>query len=123
MTACKSISTQILIEGLLVPTWIGHRQPERNEQQNILVNITCELRFPSVPSEKLAGSVDYGPIVNTIKTIAGERKRRLIETFAEEIAEICFENTNVLRATISVRKPHKLPQVAAVGCTRIFERE
>lgn len=123
MAQFKSISTKVIIEGLLVPTWIGLHQPERSEQQNILIDVSCLLREPGVPGEKLARSVDYVPIVRAIKAIASERKRRLIETFAHEIAEICFESGNVESVTVSIRKPHKIPQVSAVGVTRVFERD
>ena len=123
MPQFRSISTTVLIEDLLVPTWIGLHQPERNEQQNVRIDVYCELKKPNVPNEKLAQSVDYVPIVSAVKRIAAEQKRRLIETFAEEIAAICFENDNVARVTVSVQKPHKIPQVSAVGTTRVFERE
>lgn len=117
-----STHTVVLIEDFHLETFIGELEPERNQPQVVSVSIACSLRKPDVPDDNLANSFDYVPIVEEVRTRAVRHKRRLIETFAEEIAEICFANSLVKATTVSVRKPHKFPAISAVGTQRTFER-
>lgn len=117
-----STHTTVLVEDLRLEAFVGQHAPEREQTQVVSVGITCTLIDPDVKDDDLDTSFDYVPIVEEVKALALSRKRRLIETLAEEIAEACFANVRVATVVVSVRKPHKLPAVAAVGIERTFER-
>ncbi|HWU24402.1 MAG TPA: dihydroneopterin aldolase [Candidatus Paceibacterota bacterium] len=117
-----STSTTVMVEDFRVEAFVGQHAPEREQLQVVSVSIICTLINPAVINDELENSFDYVPIVEEVKALAVSRKRRLIETFAEEIAKACFAYPHVKSAVVSIRKPHKLPSVAAVGIERTFER-
>ncbi len=118
----RSTQTTVHIEDLRIEAYVGHGAPERSQPQVVSITIAATLGNPVVPNDELGESFDYVPIVREIKELAMARPRKLIETFAEEIAEVCLANARVQSVVVSVRKPHKLPAVAAVGVERTFER-
>lgn len=114
--------TRVFVEDLKIEAYVGHLAPERDQLQTVSIDISCIIQNPEVPDDELLNTFDYIPLVEEIRGIALSRKRRLIETFAEEIAELCFVHAHVQNVVVSIRKPNKLPGVAAVGTQRTFER-
>jgi dihydroneopterin aldolase len=110
--------TTVLVEGFRLQARIGHDK----KKQTVSVGFSCSLNKPNVPNDLLSHTFDYYPIIKKIKTIAQSKSRHLIETFAQEIAELCFENVLVEDVVVSVRKVRKIENVAAVGVTRTFKR-
>lgn len=119
----RAVQTTVCIHGLQVTAYVGLANVERRQSQTVLVDVMCELASPDITKDEMTCSVNYAPIAQRIREIAKENTRKLIETFADEIAEVCFEYALVSRVTVSVRKPYKLQGSEAVGVTRIFERE
>lgn len=117
-----STHTTVHVDDLRLEAFVGQHAPERDQLQVVSISITCALENPNVPGDELENSFDYVPIVEEAKRLAVNKKRRLIETFAEEIASVCFTSARVKTVVVSVRKPHKLPAVTAVGIERTFER-
>jgi 7,8-dihydroneopterin aldolase/epimerase/oxygenase len=116
------IQTTVQIEGLEIPAHVGLNAPERDVLQTIVIDITCTLRSPAVPNDDLSQSADYVPIVAAVRELVTNKRRRLIETLAEEIAEVCFEQQHVVCCEIRISKPQKLPSTRAVGVTRTFTK-
>ena len=114
--------TKVLVEDLRLEAYVGLHAPERDQLQTIAIDIICTLVDPKVTYEELETSVDYVPIVEEVRRVATTQKRRLIETLAEEIAEICLKDTNTGSVVVSVRKPHKFSGIKAVGITRTFKK-
>ena len=117
-----STRTTVHVDDLRIEAFVGQGAPERSQPQVVSISIVSTLTDPEVRNDNLEESFDYVPIVNQIKELALARSRKLIETLAEEIAEIVLANVRVKSVIVSVRKPHKLPAVAAVGIERTFER-
>ena len=118
----SSTHTCIEVKDLRIEAYVGLHGDERDHPQTVSISIECTLEHPEVPGDDLSHSCDYIPIMEEVRVLALSKRRRLIETFAEEIAGICFQNTNVKSVLVSVQKPHKFPSVEAVGTTRTFER-
>ncbi|HEX8591429.1 MAG TPA: dihydroneopterin aldolase [Candidatus Paceibacterota bacterium] len=114
--------TQVRVEDLHLEAYVGLYAPERDQLQTIAIDIVCELENPEVLDEDLANSVDYVPLVEEVKGLTKSQRRHLIETLAEEIAQVCLRKERTKTVLVSIRKPHKLPGVKAVGITRLFER-
>ncbi len=115
--------TEVVVEGLRVETYVGLHDPEMLSIQPIVVDLRCALVAPEVPGDDLSLTFDYVPILDEVRALALQKRRRLIETFAREIAELCLRDARVAHVVVSVRKPDKFPAVSAVGVTRTFRRK
>lgn len=117
------MKTVVFVEGLALSCYVGVPDEERNTPQTVLIDIACTARSPRVEGDEIDATVDYAPIVRKVRALGvSTRKRKLIETLAEEIAAICFEDSRVAIAEVTIRKPRKLPDCDAVGVRRTFER-
>jgi dihydroneopterin aldolase len=121
---CRCQDTVIHVEGLKVDAYVGLHAPERRVPQTILVDIAYRLTKPEVRGDKISTTADYVPIVEVVQEHAIMGRYRLIETFAERVAEDCFaDNRRICEFRITIRKPNKLPNCASVGITRTFTRK
>ena len=119
----NAVSTEVFVEGFRVATYIGLHDPEMLSLQPIVIELRCTLQNPEITNDDIEQTFTYVPILEQVRILATQKKRRLIETFAKEIAEVCFADPKVVRVVVSVRKPDKFPAVDAVGTTRTFERK
>ncbi len=115
--------TIVHIKGLSVLAYVGLHAPERNEPQKLYIDIDCVLRNAVVARENLASSVDYVPIAEAVRKICVSTRRKLIETLAEEISVVCFEQPQTHTVRIRICKPYKMPDCESVGVTRVFTRK
>lgn len=112
--------TWVRVQGLEVIALVGLHAEERSVPQVVVVSVDCRLSIAEVYSDDLAQTSDYAPFVAEIRRLACAHPRRLIETLAEEIAEVCFADPRVSTAVVRVDKPHKLAGCSSVGVTRTF---
>ncbi|HEY8900332.1 MAG TPA: dihydroneopterin aldolase [Chthoniobacterales bacterium] len=110
----------IEIRGLEVDTHIGVPETERATPQRLLVDVRLKppRRFSEMP-DSIAATVDYFALAQRIVSLAAEHSRRLIETLADDIADMVMRETAVQCVEVSVRK-FILPnaEFVAVHCTR-----
>lgn len=115
-------TTMVYIEGLIVEFWVGVPEDERSQRQPIHLDITCDLGSPTIRCDDIGETLNYVMLYDSIQRLAKEQVFVLIETLAEAIAHLCFQDKRVLHVTVRVRKPNKLPNCAFVGVTRTFDR-
>ena len=100
---------KIKINDLSVRTIIGTEDYEREEEQEVIINVTL---FTDVltagKTDELGSTVDYSEIKAEIYDMATESEFQLIETLAEEIARIALAKKEVQRTRVSVQKPSAL---------------
>ena len=113
---------RVFVENLRLTAYVGVGRLERQDPQVVVVGISCELMERAFEKDEISATLDYVPIVKAVRVLALNSERRLLETFAQEIAAVCFESPKVGKATVTVRKPNKLPGCDAVGITRVFVR-
>ncbi len=95
----------IIIRGLRAPTWIGVPTEERAVPQSVEFDLELVPESPLKElGDDLAGTVDYFQVCQLVRAVALEKKRRLIETLAEEVAAAVLERHLVARVTVEVRK-------------------
>jgi 7,8-dihydroneopterin aldolase/epimerase/oxygenase len=113
-------SDSIEIRGLRVTAHIGVPAAERDQPQELLVDLQMspKLNFSQMP-DALDATVDYAAVAQRIVAIAADRPRQLIETLADEIAMGVLRDHAVLRVEVRVRK-FILPdtEYVAVHCVR-----
>jgi dihydroneopterin aldolase len=111
---------EILIHGLELPTRIGVPDEERAAWQTLRADVVMRLgaRMEELGDE-IGNTVDYDEAARSLRALAAERPRRLIETLAAEMAGLLLEKPAVQSVTLTLRK-RVLPGVddVAVRVTR-----
>lgn len=106
---------QIFIRGQRVSCHIGVPDGERSEPQELLVHTRL---FPSnIPQplgDNIDQTIDYHAVYLRIIEVAGERPRKLVETLAEDLAEMILSEFSVREVAIEIEK-FILPDTACVG--------
>lgn len=107
---------KIFIKDLHVRAIIGVHDIERFVPQDILVNVILftNTRTASA-SDNLQDCVDYSVVANEISLQAVSNKRFTVEALAEDIAQICLQNSKVLKVIVRIEKPAALQEAESAG--------
>jgi len=96
---------EIVIRGLRVSVFIGVPDAERAAAQEIEIDVIIE---PIVPfaelRDEISRTVDYAAAATRIVEVAGERSRQLIETLADEIAQMLLREFPSRSVSVEIRK-------------------
>lgn len=110
----KILVTKVFVRGLKIDAEIGVYEHELHRRQPLVVDV--ELDVAAGGWRHLADTVNYERVVQAAQAIAASGHIGLVESFAQRLAEACFEEPRVLRARVRVEKPHALaPHAAAAG--------
>jgi dihydroneopterin aldolase len=113
-TSARVVVTKVFVRGLKVEAGIGVYDEELGRLQALIADV--ELDVAVSHCEQLSDTVNYETIAQAARRIAAEGHIGLVETFAERLAEACFEDPRVTRARVRVEKPSALaPHAAAAG--------
>jgi len=107
---------KIIIKDIHARGIIGMRDWEREKPQDILINlyIFTGSRKPGTPDD-IEECVDYSKLTKKILKCAENAERFTIEALAEDIAQICLEDSRVLKTTVRVEKPGAVRFSQSVG--------
>jgi dihydroneopterin aldolase/D-erythro-7,8-dihydroneopterin triphosphate epimerase len=112
---------KIFIRELALRCIIGIFPEERREKQDIVINVEmhCDLRKAG-RSDDLKDTVDYKSIKKAILKLVEGSNFLLIESLAENIADIALADQKVIQTTVSIDKPGALrfAKSSAVEITR-----
>jgi FolB domain-containing protein len=111
---------EILIAGLRVKTRIGVPDEERLDEQELEFDIRIQPAKAFVEmQDRLEDTIDYAKVCERVAEIASAKPRKLIETLADEIAEMILSEFHARRVEVELRK-FILPQTrhVAVRCVR-----
>jgi dihydroneopterin aldolase/D-erythro-7,8-dihydroneopterin triphosphate epimerase len=112
------MADEILIKDLLLRTIIGINEEERENRQDVLINITLDADTRSAGiSDDIADAVNYRTITKKVIQFVEGSQFFLVEKMAAEIAAICLEDVRVERVRVSVEKPGALRFARSVGVT------
>ncbi len=102
----------ILVDDLRLELFIGVHAHERQARQEVAVTVRMFVADPGpARSDDLADHVSYADIVDRLKERArSSRHVNLVETLAEEVADLAFADPRVGRAIIEVRKTAIIPE-------------
>jgi dihydroneopterin aldolase len=107
----------VVIDDLRLRFFIGVHEHEKRARQE--VSITVYMLVPECggpPSDDLADYVSYADIVDRLKArAASTHHTNLVETLAEEIAELALADERVASAVVDVRKTEIIPEAKGVG--------
>ena len=110
------MSDKILIKDLLIRGIIGIHDWEREKKQDILINIEMEADCqPAGLSDDFQDAVDYRSVAKSVIGLVESSQFFLVERMAEEIANICLEDSRVTSARVRVEKPGAVRFSRSVG--------
>jgi dihydroneopterin aldolase len=107
---------RIFINDLRIETRIGVYEWEQHLAQPLLVNLEFEL--PSVrvfASDRFEDALDYTAVVKRLQELAADHKHKMLERFAEAIAEIICREFEAPWVSVRVAKLAPLPGVKHIG--------
>jgi len=107
---------KIIIKNILARGIIGVNDSERDKPQDILINI--DLYTANRKAETPDGineCVDYSIVTKKVLFLAENSKRFTLEALAEDIAQLCLEDSRVLKTTVRVEKPGAVRFSQSVG--------
>lgn len=100
------MSDTITIKNLEVWTCIGVPAEERAQPQKLEITATFNLQtLPQAAQlDDVTLTINYYDVAQRIKTIAGLRERKLIETLAEELATDLLQQFALEKIELEIRK-------------------
>lgn len=104
---------QIHISALSVPTTIGVHAWEQRIKQTLLIDITLEKDL-SACADDLADTIDYDALCTTVTNFVASGSFKLIETVANQVAQLIQEEFKVTHLSVCVSKPHAIKNAKGV---------
>jgi len=115
-TEVVPLTRRMFIRDLVVNMLIGVHRHERDGRQRVRINIDLSLIDETgVDDDRLASVVSYETLVHKIRCICDSGHVNLVETLAERIARLCFDDRRVRRAVVRVEKLDVFADTASVG--------
>jgi len=109
---------EIFIHDLLIRGVIGISEREREQPQDILVNVTIFTDIAEAGrSDKVDDSVNYRTVAKKILAHVEQIKRYTVEALAEDIAQLCLAEDKASGARVQVEKPGAVRFSKSVGVT------
>ena len=107
---------RIEIKDLLLRGIIGINDWERENKQDILINIamTADLQKAG-ETDNIDDSVNYRTVTKKVIKHIDMNEPFTVETLAADIAKICLDEPGVIRARVRVEKPGALRFAKSVG--------
>lgn len=107
---------RIVIHNLLVRGILGINDWEREQPQDILLNLTlfADLRRAGF-SDDIADTVNYRTVTKKILAHIDGSTRYTVEALATDVARLCLEEPGVARVRVRVEKPGALRFARSVG--------
>ena len=112
---------RIFIRDLALRCIIGIYPEERREKQDVVINVEmhCDLRAAG-KSDDLTDTVNYKSIKKAILMLVENSRFQLIESLAENVADIALADAKVEKVVVTIDKPGALrfAKSSAVEITR-----
>jgi FolB domain-containing protein len=107
---------KVIIKDLLARGIIGVNAWEREQPQDILINIVVitDTR-KSADTDDIADCVNYRTLARKSQVLAESAARFTVEALANDIAKLCLQENRVERVIVRVEKPGAVRFSASVG--------
>jgi FolB domain-containing protein len=107
---------RIFIRDLMARGIIGINEWERETPQEILINIVLftDIR-QAAKTDDITASVNYRTISKKTLAYAEKAHRFTVEALAEDIAQLCLEESRVMKVLVRVEKPGAVRFAQSVG--------
>lgn len=106
---------KIFLHGLKAETLIGVYDWERSRPQTLLFDIDIALPERAAAQDDIADTIHYGKVCEAVRRELAASDFKLLETLAEYVAQLLFDEFGAVWTRIHVVKPGILPGVREVG--------
>ena len=112
----STATDRVFIEGLEIETVIGVYDWERDIQQRLSFDIEMawDIR-PAAKTDDVALALDYSQVSEKVIAYIKNSSFQLIESLAEQVAQLILLEFNVSMVKIRLRKPGAVPESRSVG--------
>ncbi|MFC4349990.1 dihydroneopterin aldolase [Fodinicurvata halophila] len=109
--------TRMFLQDVLLNLKVGIEDWERHpdKRQRVLVDVDCYMRQERHEGTSINDVLDYNRIYDYLMTWQERSHTDLLETLAEELADVCFQDTRVVSCRVRLRKPDIYWNVGAAG--------
>ncbi len=108
--------SHVFIRDLELDAHIGVYRVEKLGVQPVRINVDLTVQEAGVPvDDRLSNVVDYGHVVEGIRSIIAEGHVNLLETLAERVAAFALQDRRVLVARVRIEKLKVIPEARSVG--------
>jgi dihydroneopterin aldolase len=98
---------RLAVRGLAIHGHHGVFEHERRDGQEFVIDLVLGVDTGTAArSDDLQDTVDYGNLVDEVRTAVTDDPVDLIETLAQRIADVCLRNALVETVEVTVHKPH-----------------
>ena len=119
----SSVAT-INIKNLRLRTFIGIKDEEINNQQDVLINATIRYDASKAISDNcIEAALNYRTITKQIIKLVEDNRFALLERMTHEILSIIMSYQDVIDATVEADKPYALRYADSVSVTLTATRE
>ena len=107
---------KVRIKNLLLRTYIGIKEEEINNQQDILINVCLTYNAAdAVNQNEIASALNYRTITKQIIRHVDGNRFALLERLTHEVLTIVMEHKAVQWAEVEIDKPHALRYAESVS--------
>lgn len=101
------------ISDLKVNCIIGIYPHERIVNQNLFLDITIKYDFQNArKTENVDDTIDYAKLAEMVTDLGIKKQYQLIETYAEDAADLVLGNFSVNEISIKIKKPGAIKNAA-----------
>ncbi len=112
----ESAVRHVFVRDLVLECLIGVHRHEQKKHQRIRVNLDLAVsEGGGHRSDELDDVVCYEDVVKGVRQLVGQGHVNLVETLAEQIAEMCLSDHRVRVARVRVEKLDVFPDATSVG--------
>jgi D-erythro-7,8-dihydroneopterin triphosphate epimerase len=115
---------RIRVKDLRLRTFIGIKEEEINNKQDVLINLT--ILYPAVAAVRdndIEHALNYRTITKAIIGHVEGNRFALLERLTQEILDLVMTQQSVLYAEVEVDKPHALRFAESVSITLSAHRQ
>jgi len=96
---------KIIIRDLEVQTHVGVTAVEREHPQRLLISVAIERDLGEAGrADAESATTGYDVVINLVKQLLAQGRRRLIEAVANDIAEVILSHQMAVAVTVEVKK-------------------
>lgn len=111
---------KIFIDQLILNIRIGVFEEEKIKPQKCIISLECDISHSAMNgSQEGYGYLCYKTLSEQIQNHFESKHTELVETAAEEIAQICLSHPLCEAVWVKVAKPDALSNASMVGCSLI----
>lgn len=110
------MSDTIFIEGLRVDATVGAHNWEQRVNRTLVIDLELAGDVArAAANDRLAETIDYKSVAETVSSLCAQSRHRLIETMAEQLARELTKKFGLRWLRITVRKPGAVGNAESVG--------